>query len=249
MQKKKRKHSAGRIVLISIVSLVLVMVCAFFGYTAVYYHADETAEKALADNELVNVEQVSSGEIDFLPVEGSETGLIFYPGGKVEYTAYAPLLKEMAERGTACILLKMPFNLAVLDPDAADGIRESHPEIKEWYIGGHSLGGAMAAVYAAEHEDDFAGALLLGAYETKDVQDTDLDMILIHGSADQVMNLESYEKNRKNLPAGAHEEIIDGGNHSQFGSYGFQKGDGQASISAEEQWEKTAELFDQDKED
>lgn len=53
--------------------------------------------------------------------------------------------------GLLCVLPKMPFNLAILDSDATEGIAEQYPYIENWYIGGHSLGGAMAATYFKEN--------------------------------------------------------------------------------------------------
>ncbi len=82
-------------------------------------------------------------------------GLIFYPGGKVEYTAYQPLMAACAERDILCVLVEMPFNLAVFDINAADGIQEQYPEVGHWYIGGHSLGGSMAASYLSKHTEKF----------------------------------------------------------------------------------------------
>lgn len=137
----------------------------------------------------------------------------------------------------------MPGNLAVLDVNAADGLREKHPGITTWYLAGHSLGGAMAANYAAAHAEDFDGLILLAAYSTKDLTQTSLRVLSVYGSEDGVMNLESYEKNRTNLPAGATEIILEGGCHAQFGNYGPQDEDGTPAISGEEQIRQTVEAI------
>lgn len=171
----------------------------------------------------------------FLPNQPT-AGLIFYPGGKVEDTAYAPLMRAIAEKGILCGLVKMPGNLAVFSPNAANGLQQAHPEITDWYIGGHSLGGAMAASYAAKHSDDYAGLILLAAYSTKDLTSTSLRVLSIYGSEDGVLNRDSNEKDLKNLP----EVVIDGGCHAQYDSYGAQKGDGTPTISDEEQIQQTA---------
>ncbi len=136
--------------------------------------------------------------------------------------------------------MKMPGNLAVLSPNAADGLQQAHPEITDWYIGGHSLGGAIAASYAAKHSDNYTGLILLAAYSTKDLTGTALRVLSIYGSEDGVLNRDSYEKDQKNLPANFTEVVIDGGCHAQFGSYGAQKGDGTPTISDEEQIQQTA---------
>lgn len=139
------------------------------------------------------------------------------------------------------MLLEMPFNLAVLDSSAAEGIPEQYPEIDCWYIGGHSLGGSMAASYAAEHTEDYAGLVLLAAYSTAEI--TNMDVISLYGSEDGVLNREKYLDYRGNLPKSTEEIIIEGGNHAGFGSYGFQDGDGESLISGEDQVEITADAL------
>ena len=189
------------------------------------------------------VQAEQDGDVIWFVPEEPTAGLIFYPGGKVEHTAYAPLLHACAENGILCALVRMPGNLAVLDANAADGLQEAYPEIITWYIAGHSLGGAMAATYAAAHPEDFDGLILLAAYSTKDLTGTALRVLSVYGSADSVMNRESYEKNRSNLPADTTEVVLDGGCHAQFGSYGPQDGDGVPTISGEEQVRQTTEAI------
>lgn len=222
------------------VCLVVLFVFGVGGYVYVsdYYHADETALEAMAyQTDSVQVEQ--DGDVIWFVPEDPTTGLIFYPGGKVEYTAYAPLLRACAENGILCALVRMPGNLAVLDVNAADGLQQKHPEITTWYMAGHSLGGAMAANYAAAHDGDYDGLILLAAYSTKELSQTTLRVLSVYGSEDGVMNRESYEKNRANLPEDATEVVLDGGCHAQFGSYGAQDGDGVPTISGEEQIRQT----------
>lgn len=213
-----------------------------YAYVSDYYHADETALEAMAYlTDSVQAEQ--DGDVIWFVPEDPTAGLIFYPGGKVEYTAYAPLLRACAENGILCALVRMPGNLAVLDANAADGLQQEYPEVTTWYIAGHSLGGAMAAGYTAAHEKDFDGLILLAAYSTKDLTGTPLRVLSVYGSEDGVLNRESYEKNRSNLPTDTTEVVLDGGCHAQFGSYGPQDGDGIPSISGEEQVRQTVEAI------
>jgi dienelactone hydrolase len=172
-----------------------------------------------------------------------DVGLIFYPGGKVEYTAYVPLMRALAARGVFCVLLEMPLNLAVLDMNAADGVQAQYPDVERWYIGGHSLGGSMAASYLAKHTEDFDGIVLLGAYSTADLSTTSLEALSIFGSEDKVMNRGKYDKYKKNLPSDLTEIEIEGGCHAYFGMYGAQNGDGIPAISAQEQIYKTADYI------
>ena len=207
-------------------------------YLGHYYHADHEAIGAFLPQDATWNEE--SGRIVFEP-EGATKGFIFYPGGKVEYTAYIPLMQACAEEGILCVLVEMPFNLAVFDVNAADGIQKGYPEIEEWYIGGHSLGGSMAASYLADHADDYEGLILLGAYSTADLSDTDLAVLSVFGSEDKVMNREKYEDNKANLPSNFTEFVIDGGCHAYFGMYGAQTGDGIPTIANEEQIRLTVE--------
>ena len=173
-----------------------------------------------------------------------ENAIIFYPGGLVDFHAYLPLMERCAADGTACYLVKMPFDFAFMDKRAAGKFLRLHPEIKNWYIAGHSLGGAMAASYLNRHKKDFKGLILLASFSTKNLSRSGLRVISIYGSNDEVLNKEHYQKNLKNLPAkgnGLTEIIIKGGNHSQFANYGEQEGDGKADISAEEQQKITAD--------
>ena len=231
-----------RIILSVCLAVFFVFGVGGYAYVSDYYHADETALEAMAYlTDSVQVEQ--DGDVIWFVPEDPTAGLIFYPGGKVEHTAYAPLLRACAEQGILCALVRMPGNLAVLDANAADGLQEEYPEVTAWYMAGHSLGGAMAANYAAAHAEDFNGLILLAAYSTKDFTGTTLRVLSVYGSEDGVLNRESYEKNRANLPADTTEVILDGGCHAQFGSYGPQDGDGIPSISGEEQVRQTAEAI------
>jgi len=235
------KNHKRRWIILGAILAAIVLVCAAFAvYVGSYYHADQTALQAMALSDGISVEKTDGDAIVFAPPE-PKAGLIFYPGGKVEYTAYAPLMRACAERSILCVLLKMPCNLAVLDMNAADGIAEQFPEISSWYIGGHSLGGAMAASYAAGRSDELDGLILLAAYSTKDLSESDLAVLSVYGTEDQVLSREKYEECRGNLPTGAVEIVIDGGCHVGFGNYGPQDGDGTPTISGEEQIAQTAE--------
>ncbi len=243
--KKKRKIF---IIVTSIVLALAILIAACAIYLNDYYRAYMGAIEAFLPID-AEWKEHSDGTIVFGD-KYAETGFIFYPGGKVEYTAYIPLMHELSERGFFCVLVEMPFNLAVFDVNAADGIQKKYPEIKKWYIGGHSLGGAMAASYLSEHKRAFDGLVLLAAYSSDDLSKTDLEVLSVFGSNDRVMNRQKYKKNKSNLPSDFTEVVIDGGNHAYFGMYGHQDGDGKATISNEEQIELTADaiadFFDSD---
>ena len=231
--KDKRKRK----IFTTVASIVLILaviagVCA--SYVGDYYRADQNAIEAFVPMNVVSTELLDDDTLVFKP-ENATKGFVFYPGGKVEYTAYQPLMTACAQQGILCVLVEMPFNLAVLDINAADGIQEQYPEIEKWYIGGHSLGGSMAASYLADHIDDYDGLILLGSYSTADLSETGLDVLSVYGSEDRVMNRVKYDENKSNLPSDLIEVVIEGGCHAYFGMYGVQEGDGKPAISNEEQ--------------
>ena len=210
-------------------------------YAQDYYRADETAAKAMETTSAVNV-YTQDNVVVFRP-QNPVAGFVFYPGGKVEHTAYAPLMKQLAENDILCLITEMPFNLAVFDMDAAQPAMEMFADIENWYIGGHSLGGAMAAGFAAENSGDISGLVLLAAYSTADLTATDIDVLSVYGGNDKVLNMEKYDQYHTNLPQDTQEIVISGGNHAQFGSYGPQDGDGTATITAENQLTQTADAI------
>lgn len=211
-----------KVALITIISFVVLLTAAFFVYVSDYYKADDVAIAVMQSEDIMRVQD---NLIILSPTTPSDTALIFYPGAKVEYTAYIPLLEKLRQNGITCVLIKMPFNLAIFDQNAANKVFDELPDIKNWYIGGHSMGGAMASSYAANHKDKVKGLILLGAYIYGDVSPE--NALTIYGTLNS--NLE------KNINYTENVVIIDGGNHAQFGNYGEQKGDPPATISREDQ--------------
>ena len=230
-RKKPTRKRAGFILLVALLSLIVFLAVAFFSYVKDYRHAEESA-LALLDS--TNIRQ--EGNLTILTPDGetdTKTGLIFYPGGKVEETAYLPLLERLRAGGVTVVLVKMPFNLAVFDINAADKVYEALPAISRWYLGGHSLGGAMASSYIEGNESRLSGLILLGAYP---VNDSQIPTLCIYGSEDIQLDKTKLENVTNVLK-------IDGGNHAQFGNYGPQEGDGTATISREAQQAIAAEAM------
>lgn len=164
-------------------------------------------------------------------------GLIFYPGGHVDYRAYAPAARQIAAHGYQVVIVQMPLNLAVLDAGAAAGVLAAYPDIHRWAVGGHSLGGAMAANFAKSHPGEVAGLALWAAYPASgdDLSASGLRVVSIYGSLDGLATAKKIDASRALLPAGTTWVSIPGGNHAQFGWYGAQPGDNLAAVSRQDQ--------------
>ncbi len=175
---------------------------------------------------------------EFKPVgKEPKVGLVLYPGGRVDWRAYAPLADEIAKKGVLTAIVPMPFNLAVFGINKASAVIAAHPEITRWYVGGHSLGGVMAASFAAQNANLLEGVIFMAAYpaETADLSGTSLKVLTLIATEDLKVNQEITTQARKLLPNDAVQIEINGGNHAQFGWYGDQPGDGTATISREQQ--------------
>lgn len=219
-------------VLFTIIFILLSIITIFLIYSLNYYKSDETAKEILKKENI----KIEKNIITLYPETNSNTGIIFYPGAKVEYISYLPLLNKLTEQGYVCFLPKMPLNFAFFDYNVADNIINNNPNIKNWYVSGHSLGGAMASYYTSKNLNKVNGVILVGAYVYGDIP---LDKTLVlYGSNDLILNKEKL-KNTDN------EILIKGGNHSMFGNYGHQKNDGKGTITTEEQQEITVNFINE----
>ncbi len=167
------------------------------------------------------------------PGEYPQIGLILYPGGRVDPRAYAPTAREVAQAGYLVVIVPMPLNLAVTAPGHATEVIQAYENISHWVIGGHSLGGAMAARFAYQHPDTVAGLVLWASYpaESNDLSERDLAVVSIYGTRDGLATIEKIDASWPYLPPTTIWVAIEGGNHAQFGWYGDQRGDNPATIS------------------
>ena len=165
------------------------------------------------------------------------TGFIIYPGGRVDPRAYAPQARAIAAQGYFVVIVPMPLNLAGFGSGRATSVIQAYPDIKKWAIGGHSLGGTMAASYAYHHPDQIRGLVLWASYPAKsdNLSNVKIKVTSIYGNLDGLASTKKIEASKKLLPANTTWVSIKGGNHAQFGWYGDQAGDNPATISREEQ--------------
>ena len=182
---------------------------------------------------------VTSGQwLVFTPLTSRPTtGFIIYPGGRVDARAYAPAAHQIAAQDYLVIIVRMPLNLAIIGVNTAQNVQAAFPQIQHWAIGGHSLGGAMAAAFAKTHPSAVQGLALWAAYpaSSDDLSRSGLRVISISGSKDGLATADKIDASRQLLPADTTWVQISGGNHAQFGWYRDQAGDNPASISRTDQ--------------
>jgi dienelactone hydrolase len=200
------------------------------------------AEAALMSG--ARVEVLTEPYLTFRPTDGeASTGLVFYPGGRVQPEAYAPFAQAIAQQGYLVVIPAMPLQLAVLSPSAAADVMAAFPAVTSWAVGGHSLGGAMAANFARANLDSVEGLVLWASYpqESDSLAGTDIVAASVYGTLDGLATVEQVEESRAFLPDDALFAAVEGGNHAQFGWYGDQAGDNPATITRADQMAQTVE--------
>lgn len=237
MMSKTKPKSIRRWILWILLFLILAALAAAGIWLTTPRPALPQALDALESDHAVQVSL--SPWISFTPKQTPSTGLIFYPGGRVDARAYSVLLRAIAAEGYLVILPEMPIDLAVLNADAADQIIEAYPGIDHWAIAGHSLGGSMASQYASDHPEQIQGLMFWGSYpvDNSDLAERDLEVLLIFGSLDTGSNDPVIEEKKVLLPDSTTYVRIEGGNHHQFGDYADDTNDPPPTISRAEQQE------------
>lgn len=242
---------AGRAAVALVLVLALV-VGAFLVWALPPLGPGDTALAALESGQGVTVTHTDAGWV-FLPDSewgAPATGLVFYPGGRVDARSYAPFARALAAEGHAVVIVEVPLSLAVLEVGAADDALDS-PQlaaVTRWAVGGHSLGGAMAAQYlAGAQRTDIDGLLLLAAYPPSgaDLSRSGVSVTDVTATLDSVLDRERWVAGRALLPENAYRVSIAGGNHAGFGDYGAQPGDTPATCTVEEQLLQTVRAADE----
>lgn len=226
-----------RVVAVALLAMLVLVAGGFYVWSRTARYAAFPEAVAVAEA----AEQVRGWTV-FAPVGDPVAGFVFYPGGLVDPVAYAPLLQRLADGGVLAVLVPMPLDLAVLGIGRAAAVLDAFPEVPVWAIGGHSLGGSMAAEFVKGNPEEVAGLTLLASYPAAS---TDLSTwpgaaVSTYGTENGGTSAEGFEDSLARLPPGAELVVIDGGNHAQFGDYGPQAGDGVATIGRDEQQRQTA---------
>lgn len=231
-----------------IIILIFAAILLFFGtYTYNYlteYMPSLINEKSALEN-ISNVNLIIDEKlIRISPQEKSEIGIIFYPGGKVDYKAYMRLGALISQYGYEVFIPKMPLNFAIFDIDRAKEIMDTNSNIKNWYLSGHSLGGASISEFYKKNKNSVEGIIFLASYPNFDISTEKIKVLGIFASEDGLINKEKREEKLNNFPENS-SFVLDGGNHAGFGNYGIQKNDGIAKITEEQQQKITAEKINE----
>lgn len=232
-----KKHKVLKIVSIVISFFILLIIGLLVYWNTGTYQADKEALLAMEGNSSFTVTKTDSFFV-FTPKDAQlkkDLVFVFYPGARVEYESYSLLLGDLATLGYECVLVPMPLNLAVLAGGRGTEVLSLYPNNSNVIFGGHSLGGAMASDFSLANQDKVKGVAYLGAYPNKSLEGTALKTVSLYGSEDLIATKEKIFINKSKLPENNILVEIEGGNHSQFGSYGKQAGDGKALISSAEQ--------------
>ena len=229
-----------------LLAIVLLGAAGFVVWASDPLGPDAAALAASSGGDGVAVTQAADG-YEFAPASVDPTaGIVLYPGGHVDVRSYAPLARELASRGYLVVVPPMTLSLAVFSPYRADAVLAKHPRISTWAVGGHSLGGTMAALWAGRNLGRVKALVLLASYPAAgtDLSRSGLRVISLRGSADALVTTAKIDAARPLLPSTTVYVTLPGGNHGQFGSYGPQPGDGAATISPQRQRIVTAEIVD-----
>ena len=220
-------------ILLGLLIVLIVLVVGFVIWASNPLQPTPEALAALESDSKVTVTQ--GNYVSFMPTNAEPTkAFVFYPGGHVDYRAYAVPLRQLAEQGYLVILLPVRLNLAFFDINAADRAIPDFPQIQDWVVGGHSLGGVAASIYAKNHQN-LDGIVYWASYPADDsLKNSKMVFTSIYGTLD-MGGVEAFEKSAALLPANARFVVIEGGNHSQFGNYGLQPGDHRATIRWQDQ--------------
>ena len=230
---KKHKIKGWLKAMIIPISSILLTNCLMLTYFAFNYKATDNAKSYLKSDDVITLNETKH-YYHFDNKTSDEDAIIFYCGAKVDPVAYSPLCNEISHLDIDVYLIKMPLYVPLLKINAANEIASLNKH-KNLYMMGHSLGGTTASLYLSKTKyTSFKGIIFLASYPTKKLNDS-VKCLSLYGTNDKVLNKEEYNKNSHNFPIIFKELVIEGGNHGNFGDYGFQRRDGVASITKEEQ--------------
>lgn len=229
-------YKFGKKLTLAIIVIPVLSIAAFIFWISSSYKPMQDALDIMRPTDYIEFKNSNWIEFSYknAPVKKA---VIIYPAEKVDSEAYAPLAKNIAANGYKAIVARMPLDLAIISPNIAKNVISHYPNIEEWYLAGHSLGGVMAAKFAYSHQNEVKGLILLAAYPdpNNNLSSSNIKVLSLYGTNDGFVTKDKINDSKLLLPSETKFVSIDGGNHSQMGWYGFQAGDINATISREDQ--------------
>lgn len=220
----------------------LVFTAVFVTWSVLAYRSSGEARAALTSDGRLTIAH-PDGHWSFDPSAPATAGLIFFAGALVDPVAYAPLARGIAEAGFPVLLVELPRRGVFGGADGpevfarARAAAATRPRVTRWIVAGHSRGGVVAAQIVRDGFPGLAGAVLIGTSHPRgfSIAAATIPITRVYGTRDTVADVEKLDATRGNLPPSTRIVAIDGGNHSQFGYYGFQPGDWPATITRDAQ--------------
>lgn len=239
-KQRQKKRKINKNIFKAVAVVVIIALVSSLAWLLNAYEPQDVARENLVSSS--DVEVVEGDITEFIPKDVvSNTGVIIYPGARIDVKAYAPLANRLAQNGYKVFAVDMPFNMAIFSSHKADKAIEENKDIENWVIVGHSLGGAMAT-NAISTNNKIKGIVYLASYPSGDkIKDSGAKVLSIWGSKDGVINFDNMIKAKEDLPKDTQYVEIEGGNHSAFGDYGLQKGDTKSIIPENKQLDITVE--------
>lgn len=217
--------SRRRRVLAIIIAAFVVAITGLLAWAASPMTAESGPLAAVRADADITYSETADGVV-LAPADPNGTGLVYIAGARVEPAAYASKLSGLVDAGVTVVIARPTLNFAIFDTRPLTAFEALAPGIDRWFVGGHSLGGVKACLYAADDPDAVAGLILFGSYCSADISDTDLPVLTIEGTEDGLSTPEKIADAADLLPASAELVTLEGAAHAQFGDYGAQPGDG-----------------------
>lgn len=218
----------GKRLSVWLVAVLLVTATGALVFLSTPYQPSPESIDAIEADDDVTLTETDQGYVIEPAAGSSEVGVVFYPGARVSPDAYVGSLADLSRRANATVVVaRLSLNLAIVDygigqtpagSHAADRAMSQYPAVEEWYVGGHSLGGAMACRYVHSNQE-MSGLLLYASYCDVDISERSLAVVSVAGEADTVIDRDAYQRGLRNLPETATTAELPGVNHSQFGTY------------------------------
>ncbi|MFB2584953.1 alpha/beta hydrolase [Herbiconiux liukaitaii] len=239
-KRPRRPHPLLKAAATAIAAALILSVSGFLVYAHITYAAERTPVQQLAADAAVSTTWTHDHVI-LTPTDPDGTGLVFLAGAKVDPLAYASKLSGIAAAGTTVVIVRPILNFAIFEVRPLDDFTSLAPEVTDWFVGGHSLGGVKACQYA--HDEAVEGLVLLGSYCAGDESGLGKPVLSISAENDGLSTPAKIDASRATLPPDTIFVQLPGATHAQFGDYGLQPGDGSATVTdAQVRTEITAAL-------